>query len=146
MAVAAALANHLARLCLDGLSVRQQHAGIQVSLQSYSLTHTRTCIPQPDTPVDAQHVCSAGGHLLQESPASVDEQNGRRPPAVYRLKYLLLIWQSELLVVSRPQLSGPGIKQLNDLGASFNLRVQVEDDRVRDFIEQSVQRGRLSIH
>src|SRR6185369_660682 len=122
------------------------HAGIEVSLERQPVTDPRASFLQVNAPVDAQHIGAARRHLLEEVAAAVYEQNRRRGAAINGRKYFLLVRQGELLVVFTRELARPGIEELNHLRAGFNLRVQIEDDRVRDLIQKRVKRIGFGVH
>ena len=60
-------------------------------------------------------------------------------------KDFLRVRQSEFLVVAAVQFAGPGIEQLNDLCAGFDLKQQIRADGGCKLVQQRVQHSRLAI-
>src|ERR1041384_1672002 len=138
--------DQLARLLRDYLRCRQKYTRIEISLKRQPITDARARVSQINAPIYAQNIGARGRHLLEIITATVDEQNSRRGGAINRSEYLLLIRQSELLVIRSRKLARPRIEELNDLRARFDLRVEIQDNRVGDLVQQRVERIRIGVH
>ena len=54
--------------------------------------------------------------------------------------------ERELLIIAPGKHAAPGVENHHCLSTGFNLRIQIQSDAFRQFIEQSVQRLRIGIH
>ena len=61
-----------------------------------------------------------------------------------QVHHLFLIGSGEGVVISRTQLSGPGVEHLHHLGAGINLITEVVGDGLGEVVEQFVQQLRLA--
>jgi len=129
---------------------RVQDGRVQVALHAAASRQTRLYAPLRDAiptvrhidgPVQAYHVHARGGHALNQGTGVLNVNDGRNFGVLLFdfVQDLFLVGRREFVVIARREVSGPGIKNLNQLSTVFNLETRVFANVVSQLLENTVE-------
>ena len=142
----AGLLEHGFHAPFDLVQGREQHDGIQVTLNRDARTEPASGFIQRHPPVHADHRTARLAHQLQQ---------GRRPRAKVDQRDILSLEPIEdepdmglhvLTVVLGAQAAHPTVKELDGLRPCPDLALQIFRHHTRELVQEPVPHGRLPVH
>src|SRR5690554_512647 len=121
-----------------------EYGRVHIALQRHLRAHPRTSLTHISGPVEPERIGACVHHCLEPLPAAFGKQYNRHWTAFaladQAFNYFVEITQRELTKRIVRQCTTPRIKDLYRLGARFNLRIKVDDNRLGQRIEQLVHK------
>ena len=139
-------AQDVASVPLDLGGRPEQRRRVEVALDGDVVAELAASAVEIDAPVEADDVAAGGVHLGEHAGAAPDEVDQWRAVTAQRFEHLAAVRRREALVVGGREGAGPGVEELQNLGACLDLGEQVGDRGVGQQIHEPGEGGRLGEH
>ncbi len=121
----------------------EQNGRVEVALHPAARAERLPAAVDGHPPVEADHVAAHRLHLAEQVRRPGPEVDRRH---VDRLEHARRVGRDELAVVGDRERAGPGVEELDRIGAGLDARAHVERERVGELLHQRVPDLRLPVH